>query len=180
MVYEHTFRNKAKLTNLDYPCIYDEALEYYKQNKVLSYTVNEDGSCEGIVAGSGDGNYHVHVDMEHPRKSTCDCPLANGKKIICKHIVAVSLCLDESEADRFKNEKTIYASEEEERRAKKYEKYMGFARTMSPRELREAYVELMTELDEYRLKEKYGNPHITSALPTSHCEAVTLLTRQKK
>ena len=72
-------------------------MEYYKQNKVLSYTVNEDGSCEGIVAGSGDGNYHVHVDMEHPRKSTCDCPLANGKKIICKHIVAVSLCLDESE-----------------------------------------------------------------------------------
>ena len=155
-------------------------MEYYKQNKVLSYIVNEDGSCEGIVAGSGDGNYHVHVDMEHPRKSTCDCPLANGKKIICKHIVAVSLCLDESEADRFKKEKTIYASEEEERRAKKYEKYMGFARTMSPRELREAYVELMIELDEYRLKEKYGNPHITSALPTSHCEAVTLLTRQKK
>ena len=96
-------------------------MEYYKQNKVLSYTVNEDGSCEGIVAGSGDGNYHVHIDMEHPRKSTCDCPLANGKKIICKHIVAVSLCLDESEADRFKNEKTIYASEEEERRAKKEE-----------------------------------------------------------
>ena len=32
-------------------------MEYYKQNKVLSYTVNEDGSCEGIVAGSGDGNY---------------------------------------------------------------------------------------------------------------------------
>ena len=52
-------------------------MEYYKQNKVLSYTVNEDGSCEGIVAGSGDGNYHVHVDMEHPRKSTCDCPLGN-------------------------------------------------------------------------------------------------------
>lgn len=80
-------------------------MEYYKQNKVLSYTVNEDGSCEGIVAGSGDGNYHVHVDMEHPRKSTCDCPLANGKKIICKHIVAVSLCLDESEADRFKKKR---------------------------------------------------------------------------
>ena len=97
--------------------------------------------------------------MEHPRKSTCDCPLANGKKIICKHIVAVSLCLDESEADRFKNEKTIYASEEEERRAKKYEKYMGFARTMSPRELREAYVELMTELDMYSSK----NPNTTTA-----------------
>lgn len=96
-------------------------MEYYKQNKVLSYTVNEDGIWEGIVAGSGDGDYHVHIDMEHPRKSTCDCSLAGGKKIICKHIVAVSLCLDTSDADRFKNEETIYVSEEDERRAKKYD-----------------------------------------------------------
>ena len=50
----------------------------------------------------------------------------------------------------------MYESEEEERRAKKYDKYMGFAKTMSQVELREAYVELMVELDEYRLKEKYG------------------------
>ena len=91
--------------------------------------------------------YHIHKN--HWRKGY-------GKKIICKHIVAVSLCLDESEAERFKTEKTVYASEEEERKAKKYEKYMGFAKTMSPRELREAYVELMIELDEYRLKERYG------------------------
>jgi hypothetical protein len=52
--------------------------------------------------------------------------------------------------------KRIYASEEDERIAKKYDKYMGFAKTMSPKELREAYVELMIELDEYRYKEKYG------------------------
>lgn len=130
-------------------------MEYYKQNKVLSYAMNGDGTCEGEVVGSGSENYHVHIDMEHPRKSTCDCPLAKGKMIICKRIVAVPLCLDESEAERFKNEKTIYESEEEERREKKYEKYMSFARTMSSRELREAYAELMIELDEYRLNAKY-------------------------
>lgn len=50
--------------------------------------MNEDGTCEDLVAGSGDEDYHAHVDMELPRKSTCDCPLANGKKIICNHIVA--------------------------------------------------------------------------------------------
>lgn len=131
-------------------------MEYYKQNKVLSYTMNDDGTCEGVVVGRGNDNYLVHADMEHPRKSTCNCALANGKKIICKHIVAVSLCLDESEGERFKTEKTVYASEEDERRAKKYEKYMSFANTMSPRQLREAYVELMIELGEYRLKKKYG------------------------
>ena len=32
----------------------------------------------------------------------------------------MSFCVDASEADRFKNEKTIYASEEEVRRKEKY------------------------------------------------------------
>lgn len=131
-------------------------MEYYKQNKVSSCTANDDGTYEGVVSGSSDESYSVHVDMEHPRKSTCNCPLANGKKVICKHIVAVSLCVDASEAERFKNEKTIYASEEEERRTKKYYKYMSYAKCMLQRELREAYVELMIELEEIRLKEKYG------------------------
>lgn len=31
--YEHTFRDIAEFTNLDYTFIYNEALEYYKQNK---------------------------------------------------------------------------------------------------------------------------------------------------
>lgn len=33
LVYEHIFRDMAEHTNLDYSFIYDEALEYYKQNK---------------------------------------------------------------------------------------------------------------------------------------------------
>ena len=47
-------------------------------------------------------------------------------------------------------------AEEEERRAKKYYKYMSYAKCTSQRELREAYVEIMIELEEIRLKEKYG------------------------
>ena len=133
---------------------YWRGYEYFKEGRVKNIQRFDGTTYSAIVSGCKD--YHVKIDFAHPRKSTCDCPHAEGRRVVCKHIVAVSLCLDESEADRFKYEKTIYASEEEERRAKKYEKYMGFARTMSPRELREAYVELMIELDEYRLKEKYG------------------------
>ena len=132
-------------------------LDYYKQNMVKSCDDNGDGTYEGVVTGSGSEDYHVHLDMIHPRKSTCDCPLAKGKKIICKHIVAVSFYVDESEADRFKNEKTIYASEEEERKTKKYEKYYKYAKSLPKNELCEAYAELMVEMDEVRLKEKYGN-----------------------
>jgi len=31
-------------------------IEYFKQNKVLSHSINDDGTCEGVVAGSGEGN----------------------------------------------------------------------------------------------------------------------------
>ena len=131
-------------------------IEYYKQNMVKSCVQNEDGTYEGTVAGSGDEDYKVHLDLEHPRKSTCNCPLAYGKMIICKHIIAVSLCVDASEADRFKNEKTVFESEEDERRTKKYEKYLDFAKHMSKSELNRAYAELMVELDEVSYKEKYS------------------------
>ena len=131
-------------------------MEYYKQNKVKSCEPNEDGTYEGVVAGSSDEDYKVHLDLVHPRKSTCDCPLADGKKIICKHIVAVSFCVDASEVDRFKNEKTVFESEEDERRTKKYEKYLDWAKHMSKSELNRAYAELMVELDEIRFIEKYG------------------------
>lgn len=73
-----------------------------------------------------------------------------------KHIVAVSFCVDESEAERFKNEKTVYASEAEERRAKQYDCYMSMAKCMSAKELREAFVETMIELEEIHRKERYG------------------------
>ena len=33
LVYEHIFRDIAEFTKLDYTFIYDEALEFYKQNK---------------------------------------------------------------------------------------------------------------------------------------------------
>ena len=131
-------------------------MEYYKQNMVKSCEPNEDGTYEGRVTGSGDEDYKVHLDLVHPRKSTCNCPLANGRKIICKHIVAVSLCVDASEADRFMKEKTVFESEEDERRTKKYERYLDRAKHMSKSELNRAYAELMVELDEISFKEKYG------------------------
>ena len=130
-------------------------LDYFKQNKVKSCKDNGDGTYDGVVVGGGSEEYHIHLDTTHPRKSSCDCPLANGKKIICKHIVAVSFCVDSSEVDRFKSEKTIYASEEDERRSKKYDKYISYAKSLSKGELNRLYAEAMVELDELHMKDKY-------------------------
>ena len=84
-------------------------IEYYKNNNVISVEQVEDGVYDGIVRGSADKNYSVHVDTIHPRKSTCDCPLANGKMIICKHIVALYIATEPKEEERFKSDLTPYA-----------------------------------------------------------------------
>ena len=60
-------------------------LDYYKSKKVTKLNKINENEYSSIVKGTN--NYNVHLDIEHPRKSTCDCPLANGKRIICKYIV---------------------------------------------------------------------------------------------
>ena len=131
-------------------------IDYYKENRVVSCDEKGKGIYDGKVKGSDGAEYSVHLDLNHPRKSSCDCPMANGKRVICKHIVALSFCTDSSEINRFKKEKTHFKSEKEERYAKKYDKYMAYAKSLSVKELREAFVELRIELDEIGIKEKYG------------------------
>ncbi len=59
--------------------------EYYNEKKVLSWKQTEEHKFEGEVAGSEKEPYHVMIDTEHPKKSKCNCPHAEGKKVICKH-----------------------------------------------------------------------------------------------
>ena len=30
----------------------------------------------------------MHLNIEHPRSSTCNCPFAEDRRVICKHVVA--------------------------------------------------------------------------------------------
>lgn len=75
--------------------------EYYTANKVLLFTKTGERQYRGIVSGSGDTKYDVFVDEEHPRKSKCTCPHANGRYIICKHKVAMYFKEHPDEAEEY-------------------------------------------------------------------------------
>ena len=62
--------------------------EYYEKKRVLSFNQIDDSTYQGVVKGTSD-NYDVVIDILHPRKSHCNCPHANGRRIICKHMVAL-------------------------------------------------------------------------------------------
>lgn len=54
-------------------------LDYYKNNKVIKLNIINNFEFPAIIDGTK--KYDVYLNIEHPRKSKCNCPLANGKKI---------------------------------------------------------------------------------------------------
>lgn len=73
--------------------------------------------------------------MSHPRKSTCTCPLANGKRIICKHIVATLFTAFPEEAKNFEEEQERLREEYEDYQEKMYNKTQKYISSMTKKEL---------------------------------------------
>lgn len=118
-------------------------LDYYKENKVSEYKEVSQSEYEGIVIGSNNKSYNVFMDIEHPRKSKCNCPHAKDKRIICKHIVALYFMVFPDEVDKFLKEVEEAEKEYEEYEEKLYNKTIKYINSMSKTELKEALIEIL-------------------------------------
>ena len=101
--------------------------------------INEN-EYSSIVKGTN--NYNVHLDIEHPRKSSCNCPLANGKRIICKHIVATYFTAFPNEAVSFEEEQNRLQEEYEKEQEEEYDKAIKYLNKMSKQELIEELIQV--------------------------------------
>ena len=115
-------------------------LDYYNNKKVIKINKVDENEYSSIVKGTN--NYNVHLDIEHPRKSTCDCPLANGKRIICKHIVATYFTIFPEEATNFEEEQNRLCEEYEKEKEEEYGKVIKCLNKMSKQELIEELVQI--------------------------------------
>ena len=61
--------------------------DYYNEKKVKNLTETASGVFTADVIGTASEPYVVEIDVAHPRKSTCNGPHADGKRIVCKHMV---------------------------------------------------------------------------------------------
>ena len=117
--------------------------DYYEEKKVLSMDEIDPGIFSATVSGSSDNTYSVELHMKHPRKSKCNCPLADGKRIICKHIVATYFTILPGEAKRFYEEAMAYQEEEERRNEELTDKVCHYVRHMKKAELQEALLQAL-------------------------------------
>lgn len=79
-------------------------MDYYNNKKVASWDLLEAGIYDGRVSGSEDNVYTVHIDTVHPRKSVCNCAFADGRRVVCKHMIALYFTVEPKAAEDFLKE----------------------------------------------------------------------------
>lgn len=122
--------------------------EYFEGKRVHYHIQCGEFEYNGKVSGNGK-SYDVHIDLKHPRKSSCNCPHADGRRIICKHMIALYFNIFPSEADAYIKEVEAYEEELEDYAMEMDRKIVDSINSMSKQELREALFELLCDAPEW-------------------------------
>lgn len=123
-------------------------MDYYNNKRVVSWENLKNGVYEGRVSGSAGNMYAVHIDTEHPRKSFCNCPFADGRCVVCKHMIALYFTAEPKVAKDFLKEVEKWEAEEEERERQHYEDLRKYVNSLSKTELQERLLDAMVQLEE--------------------------------
>lgn len=124
--------------------------DYYKDNKVKKLTEVGVGMFTADVMGTMREPYAVEIDVAHPRKSKCNCPHANGKRIVCKHMTAVYFAVYPEEAQRIYDEAMNYQKEEEKHAEELSDKIIAYVGKMKKGDLCQTLLELLFDGPEWQ------------------------------
>lgn len=125
-------------------------MDYYSDKKVKSWKCVSQGIYDGIVSGSGNNKYMVHIDTSHPRKSVCNCPFADGRMVVCKHMIALYFTAEPQVAIDFMKEVERWEEEERLREREHYEDLKQYVKSLSKVELQEQLLNALVQLEERR------------------------------
>ncbi len=123
-------------------------MDYYEAKKVISWEKTGTFAYDGVVSGSEGNKYTVHIETNHPRRSTCNCPFAEGRRVVCKHMIALYFTAVPNAADDFLRQVEEWEAEEQEREKQHYEDLRKYVNQLSKAELRERLYDALVELEE--------------------------------
>ncbi len=133
--------------------------ECYKAGAVLAKTKVSETEFEGVLRGSDSRRYEVFIDVEHPRKSRCDCPHAKGRRIICKHQIALYFSAFPREAEKYYKQVLACEREEEHRQEELDKKVVAYIKSLSKEELRQTLYEVLYDGADW-VFERFVREHI--------------------
>ena len=124
--------------------------DYYEKKKVKNLQKIDDNGYVAEVEGTMSEPYRVHIVIDHPRESKCNCPHSDGKGIICKHMVATYFTAFPDEAQRIYDESVAYQEEAEKTENDMWNSVCHSVWHMSKSELQEAILELLIDGPEWQ------------------------------
>lgn len=122
--------------------------DYYEKNNVVSWEQSGPDTYDGVVLGSKGNRYTVHVDKVHPKRSMCNCPFADGRRVVCKHMIAVYFTAEPDAAEAFIRQVQEWEEEEEMLQEQCEEDLRDYVYSLSKNELREELLDALMELAE--------------------------------
>jgi uncharacterized Zn finger protein len=123
-------------------------LDYFEQGKVTSFKQVADSVYESYIGGTAASPYQTVIDVSHPRKSHCDCPFAEGRRVICKHMVALFFTIFPSEVDVFLHEVKEYNKEVERQEQEHYKKLEQYVKSLKKEDLQRELYNALVESEE--------------------------------
>lgn len=126
-------------------------IEYYEEKRV--HNINKLNDSEFTAEVEGNNTYNVFINIDKPRKSTCTCPFAFGRRVVCKHMIAAYITIFPHKKKEFNDdlEQSRIAAEkyEEEERLLKEKEIKKYVKGLTAKEVRQKLIEkLMDEYDE--------------------------------
>ena len=135
--------------------------DYYESKRVSKLTKISDADFEATVSNRENHEYHVRFNTKHPRKSTCNCPHAEGRMVICKHKVAVFFEIFPQEAEMFKERIDAQEKEAEmlyqihlKKQRERYEEVKAYVNQLPLDTMKEALIDYM--MSEYDNEDEYS------------------------
>ena len=123
--------------------------EYWKDGTHVSdIRHNDDGTISALVSGTADEPYRVRIDPDHPKRSTCTCPFADGRLVVCKHMIALYFTAVPHAGEAFERlvEAERQAAErwEQERR----DEIVAYVMSLKKDQLQDELINALLELDD--------------------------------
>ena len=122
----------------------------YENKKVISYNKIGEHIYEGMIKGSGENCYTVHIDKLHPRKSTCNCPFADGRRVVCKHMIALYFTAEPQAAKDFLKQVEEWERERKEQEIQHYKDLRKYVNSLKKSELQVQLYDALVKLEEIR------------------------------
>lgn len=133
--------------------------DYSKSNRVSSIIKNSNVSYEGLVKGSRDEPYHVHINIDQIKQSKCDCPFTEGNQRICKHMIALMFAVFPEQLKHYESDVIEEEDRYEEYIKERESKLYKFIDKLKKQELRNILIEVLESGPEWQY-DRFINDYI--------------------